>query len=228
MQFGERRRNSGENPCQELREGSGRFRTIGDHDFRQHWAKAARTRGDATRLPVADSVSGKLLSCAMSQRNYIGLSCSLHDPALAIVDAHGELLFAEEAERALQTKRAYNNPPAELSRAAELLEQYSEPDSDLVLASTWSRQYTRTMAGVWGAIGLYDGVRQLFSRNPADGSPAPGTTAYPPHFERFVSWLCAVQVSSNSVATSNIAMAVQSRRVKRLFERPTRRTHASA
>jgi carbamoyltransferase len=164
----------------------------------------------------------------MRQRNYIGLSCSLHDPALAIVDAQGELLFAEAAERALQTKRAYNNPPAELSRAAELLERYGEPDSDLVLASTWSRRYTRTMAGVWGAIDLYDALRRLVSRRPTDAALAPAMTAYPPHFERFVRWLSATQVASNSVATSNIAVAVQSRRVKRLFDRPSRRANSSA
>jgi carbamoyltransferase len=164
----------------------------------------------------------------MSRRNYIGLSCSLHDPALAIVDAHGQLLFAEAAERALQTKRAYNNPPAELSRAAELVERYGEPDSDLVLASTWSRNYTRTMAGVWGVIDLYDALRRLVSRRPADALPASGMTAYPPHFERFIRWLCATQVASNNVAASNIALAVQSRRVKRLFDRPSLRANSAA
>jgi carbamoyltransferase len=164
----------------------------------------------------------------MNERSYIGLACSLHDPALAIVDASGELRFAEAAERALQTKRAYNSPPAELSRAAELLEHRSTPDSDLVLASTWSHRYTRTMAGAWCAIELYDGARRLLSRRSANGSAVASMAGYQAHFERFAHWLCASQVAANSVASSNIAVAVQSRRVKRLFDRPTRRTSTVA
>ncbi|MGA1474507.1 MAG: hypothetical protein ACO4AI_04930 [Prochlorothrix sp.] len=39
------------------------------------------------------------------KRTYIGLACTNHDPALAIVNSQGEITFAEAAERYLQTKR---------------------------------------------------------------------------------------------------------------------------
>ncbi len=38
------------------------------------------------------------------KRNYIGLACTFHDPALAIVNVRGELVFAEATERPFQTK----------------------------------------------------------------------------------------------------------------------------
>lgn len=69
--------------------------------------------------------------------NYIGLSCTCHDPALAIVNSHGEVVFAEAAERYLQNKRAWYSPPDDLMRMSELLDTYCEKDVDLVLASTW-------------------------------------------------------------------------------------------
>ena len=37
---------------------------------------------------------------------YIGLSNSPHDPAIAILDGKGEVLFAEASERLQQNKRA--------------------------------------------------------------------------------------------------------------------------
>ena len=83
------------------------------------------------------------------------------------------------------------------------------------------------MLGAWGAIDLYDGVRRLFSRRKGDAPQGAADAAYAPHFERFARWLCATQVAANSLATSNIAMAVQSRRIKRMFERPTQRTPCS-
>ncbi|MEH1787269.1 MAG: carbamoyltransferase C-terminal domain-containing protein [Nostoc sp.] len=70
-------------------------------------------------------------------RNYIGLSCSCHDPALAIVNSNGEVVFAEAAERYLQNKRAWYSPPDDLIRMSELLNTYCEKDADLILASTW-------------------------------------------------------------------------------------------
>jgi carbamoyltransferase len=72
------------------------------------------------------------------KRNYIGLSCSLHDNAIAIVNSEGELVFAEASERYLQNKRALCSPPDDLIRAGELLEQYCEPDAELVVVKSWS------------------------------------------------------------------------------------------
>lgn len=72
-------------------------------------------------------------------RFYVGLAATLHDPALAIVGPAGEVLFAEAAERPLQSKRAFNSPPDALDRCAALIREHCPPDADLVPAVSWSR-----------------------------------------------------------------------------------------
>lgn len=42
---------------------------------------------------------------------YIGLCATYHDPALALLDEAGNVLFAEATERFLQYKRALDAPP---------------------------------------------------------------------------------------------------------------------
>lgn len=77
------------------------------------------------------------------KRNYIGLSTTLHDPAVAVVDSNGEVVFAEAAERFLQNKRAWNNPPDNMLLAGKIIEEYCEPDVELVVARSWSRNTAR-------------------------------------------------------------------------------------
>lgn len=71
-------------------------------------------------------------------RNYIGLACTGHDNALAIVNAAGEIVFAEATERYLQNKKALSSPPDDLIRIERLVRRYCEPDAELVVAKTWS------------------------------------------------------------------------------------------
>ena len=73
----------------------------------------------------------------MTDRCYIGLASTMHDPAIAIVDSSGEPVFAEAAERYLQVKRAYNCPPDEMLRTPRLVEEYCG-DSEIVAALSWS------------------------------------------------------------------------------------------
>jgi carbamoyltransferase len=75
--------------------------------------------------------------------NAIGLACSLHDPALAIVDARGEVTFAESTERHLQEKRAFGAVPDSFFRIPELVKQYCDPGADIVVARTWSAAFQR-------------------------------------------------------------------------------------
>jgi len=72
--------------------------------------------------------------------NYIGLATSAHDPALAIVNSKGEVVFAESTERYIQNKRAWCTPPEDLIRIKILLEEYCEKNSDLVIATTWTNK----------------------------------------------------------------------------------------
>ncbi len=90
-----------------------------------------------------------------SRRNYIGLACSAHDPALAIVNAQGEVVFAEAAERYLQNKRAYCSPPDDVHRCAELIREHCDAGAELVLVKSWSRRWyarERLLAAVLGLL----------------------------------------------------------------------------
>ena len=71
---------------------------------------------------------------------YIGLSITYHDPALAIVNDQGGVLFAEATERYLQNKRALNCPADPLLRVQELLQQYCPDPGEFVIAINWRKK----------------------------------------------------------------------------------------
>lgn len=75
------------------------------------------------------------------KRNYIGLAVTLHDPALAIVNSAGEVVFAEATERYLQDKRAYNAVPDNMIRTPQLIKEYCEPGAELVVGISWSKRF---------------------------------------------------------------------------------------
>jgi carbamoyltransferase len=76
---------------------------------------------------------------------YIGLACTGHENALAIVDQDGEIVFAEATERFLQNKRAVNTPPDDPLRMPRLVKRYCEPCSSIVVAKTWSKDAPQKM-----------------------------------------------------------------------------------
>jgi carbamoyltransferase len=69
---------------------------------------------------------------------YVGLGARLHDPALAILDDTGSVVFAEGTERSLQHKRAYNAAPDDMLRVPELVREFLLPDAHVVAALSWS------------------------------------------------------------------------------------------
>lgn len=79
----------------------------------------------------------------MIKRNYVGLASTCHDPAIAIINSKGELVFAEATERYLQNKRAWNCVPDDLIRCKQLVRQYCEEDAELVIATSWDQQYIK-------------------------------------------------------------------------------------
>lgn len=100
---------------------------------------------------------------------YIGLSVTYHDPALAIIDEQGNVLFAEATERFLQHKRALNCPPDTLLRLPELLADYCPNPREFVIAINWRKhrpwydQIVYTL-GVLSADGLLKtGIKRLRS-----------------------------------------------------------------
>lgn len=100
---------------------------------------------------------------------YIGLSITYHDPALAIVDAQGNVLYAEATERYLQNKRALNCPADPLLWIRALLERYCPDPEEIVIASNWRRKrplYENVIAALGGlrAPGLLNtGIKKLRS-----------------------------------------------------------------
>ncbi len=103
---------------------------------------------------------------------YIGLSVTYHDPALAIVNQAGEVLFAEATERSLQNKRALNCEPDQLFQLPELLKEYCPNPQKIIIASNWrkKRPLYETIVkklGILSAPGLLKtGIKQLHSPLP--------------------------------------------------------------
>jgi carbamoyltransferase len=85
-------------------------------------------------------------AAASPMRTYLGLATTFHDPALAIIGADGDVLFAEATERYLQYKRAPNCEPDSAPRMAALLGAYVDPASEVVLATSWGAQFTDFLA----------------------------------------------------------------------------------
>lgn len=95
----------------------------------------------------------------MTQRYYLGLCVTYHDPALAIVAEDGTVLYAEATERLLQYKRALNCEPDNLYFLPGLLRRYCPDAEELVVAFNWRRErpwYDRLMGllGYFTAQGL--------------------------------------------------------------------------
>lgn len=72
------------------------------------------------------------------KKNYVGIACSQHDPAIAIVNAEGKVVYAESTERYLQNKRSWNTFADDLIHVEKLLSKYTDKDADLVISKTWS------------------------------------------------------------------------------------------
>ena len=71
---------------------------------------------------------------------YIGLSITYHDPALAIIDDQGNVLFAEATERYLQNKRALNCEADPLLRVKALIDEYCPSPDEIVIAINWQKK----------------------------------------------------------------------------------------
>jgi carbamoyltransferase len=74
---------------------------------------------------------------------YIGIATTFHDPAIAIVDQTGKILFAEATERPLQDKRAVDQRADSFAQMPALLRRYCDPEAELVIATTWSRLFSK-------------------------------------------------------------------------------------
>jgi len=71
-------------------------------------------------------------------RFYVGLSVSGHDPAFAVVDDAGRVLFAEATERFLQDKRAWGAAPDHPTHLGDVLATLPLDDATVVVAASWA------------------------------------------------------------------------------------------
>lgn len=72
----------------------------------------------------------------------IGLATTFHDPAIAILDPDGQVLFAEATERFLQYKRAPNCEPDPPPRMEALLKRYVPRGAPVRIATSWGSEFT--------------------------------------------------------------------------------------
>jgi hypothetical protein len=64
-----------------------------------------------------------------AMKHHIGLACTFHDPALAIVDEEGRLLFVEATERHTQCKHSLNIPADQRLWVKKIIETYCDPSA---------------------------------------------------------------------------------------------------
>jgi carbamoyltransferase len=84
---------------------------------------------------------------------YIGLATTFHDPAIAVVNSSGEVLFAEASERCLQNKRAICCAADIRETVRKVLTEYCDPQARFVIAKPWSKKLNGMME-LMKAMGL--------------------------------------------------------------------------
>ena len=75
--------------------------------------------------------------------DYLGFSCSQHDPAIAVVDEDGHVVFAEANERALKYKRGWHATPDPLGLIEPILDAHVN-DAEISANVTWSNASLRS------------------------------------------------------------------------------------
>lgn len=81
----------------------------------------------------------------MSKSYYIGVSTTLHDPSLAIIDEKGEVLFAEATERFLQLKIGVGCNADPIIWVEKILTKYCNPDATFCISETWSNKHKKSV-----------------------------------------------------------------------------------
>ena len=82
-------------------------------------------------------------------RFYVGLATTWHDPAVAVVDASGRVLFAEASERFLQLKGARGCAADVRETVRRIIEDYCDPRGEFVVAKSWSRRATTALDALY-------------------------------------------------------------------------------
>ncbi len=95
---------------------------------------------------------------------YLGLATTPHDPAIAIVNGDGDVLFAEGAERYLQNKRAWGSPPDDLIRVEELLREHCAEADRLIVCTSWTQRYCNLSRFLLLGALMKKGMKRAFQK----------------------------------------------------------------
>jgi carbamoyltransferase len=79
------------------------------------------------------------------EKYYVGLATTYHDPAIAVVNSEGNVLFAEATERPLQQKRAFSAAADLREVVRRVLKDHCQPGSEFVVVKPWTRKMQRFM-----------------------------------------------------------------------------------
>ena len=71
------------------------------------------------------------------EKFYIGLANGIHDPAMAVVDSDGEVIYAEGTERPLQNKRAVGLTADLRETVRRVIKEHCNPHAEFVVAKTF-------------------------------------------------------------------------------------------
>ena len=90
------------------------------------------------------------------KKYYIGLACTFHDSAIAIIDSEGKILFAEATERFTQSKRAPGIVSDDGNNIAELIKKYCPDGNEFVISYSWSRSFYNNLIfqSITGVLGF--------------------------------------------------------------------------
>jgi len=143
-------------------------------------------------------------------RYYIGLANTCHDPAIAIVNPVGEVVFAEALERYLQIKKAWDLQPDNFHQIVQLIEKYCVPKAEFVVATSWSSNvwqvYLRQLY-LYLILGIGDPKRILQPSWKQILSPFRPLC----HYQESIHWIVVLQNMAILKAGRNLAFQIRFR-----------------
>jgi len=89
------------------------------------------------------------------EKFYIGLANGSHDPAMAVVDSDGEVIYAEDAERPVQNKRAIGLAADHRETVRRVIKEHCNPHAEFVVAKPLSQRAHRIL-NVLNLLGVTD------------------------------------------------------------------------
>ncbi|SKA66819.1 carbamoyltransferase family protein [Enterovibrio nigricans] len=87
---------------------------------------------------------------------YLGISCTGHDNALALVNSNGQVLYAQAVERDTQTKQGFSLAPDQPHKIIRLIKQYAPEATQLTICKSWPEDTPQKMAQEIQRISLKD------------------------------------------------------------------------